>query len=150
MITTTKHQVDVQNAPKMLEWIASRGGIAVWKSQDLGNLGQGWTTPAKQENGEDMQPPTWQCKGQIPRVITDPEEIEVCIDKEVKRFHVAVRRGDGFSFRCTDASSRKVKQAVEKAGNGAYHVFDYSTQEAVIMIPVSVITLAQWAKDNGK
>lgn len=71
----------------------------------------------------------------------------VAIDREVKRFHVAIRMGSqGFSMKCTDGASRRIRSAVAKAGEGAYHVFDYTTQEAVIMAPEKVIPLPEWEK----
>ena len=57
-------------------------------------------------------------------------------DIEVKRFRVGVRWGSqGFTLKVTDGGSRRIRREVSKAGDGAYHVFDYMTQEAVIMKP---------------
>jgi hypothetical protein len=53
-------------------------------------------------------------------------------------------------MRLTAGGSRKVRAAIAKAGLGAYHVFDYELQEAVIMAPTgAAITLTQWALDNN-
>lgn len=85
----------------------------------------------------------WQAENSPSLIITDPSEIEVHEDAEVARFRVAVRRASGLAFKCTDASSRKINQAVEKAGKGAYYEFDYSSQEAVILAPVKSYPLSQ-------
>jgi len=60
---------------------------------------------------------------------------------EVKRFHVAVRlSSNGLMLKLTDASTRKVRNAVEKAtekyGRKALYGFDLDVQNAVIWIPV--------------
>jgi hypothetical protein len=49
----------------------------------------------------------------------------------------------------SDGSNRKVLRAVEAAGDGAYHLFDYVTQEAVIMRPSRVVPLPEWP-ENGE
>lgn len=47
-------------------------------------------------------------------------------------------------LKCTDASTRRIRAAVERAGEGAYHVFDYMTQEAVIMRPTRQVPIAEY------
>jgi hypothetical protein len=143
MVTTEKHQCRVENAAKFMEWIKGRGGIAVWQSADLGNPDLSWSTPANSTDGTPTAKPTWQAMEKPERIITDASEIEVCFDKEVKRFRVAIR-GNGMQFELTDASRRKVRGETVKAGKGAYHQFDYETQEAIIYAPDKVLTLTEW------
>jgi len=131
-----KHMVTAENAAKIWGWLQDRGGIAIWKSVNLSNVGASWTTPNEQADGSKTNKPTWQAEDRPSRIITDPAEVVVSTDVEVKRFRVAVRRGSsGLSLKCTDASGRRIHAAVERAGEGAYHVFDYTTQEAVILKP---------------
>ena len=143
-----KFECSPENAPKFLEWIKTCGGLAHWQSQDLGNLGQSWTTPALTPDGQPTPPPTWQCKGTTPIVCSNADEVSVITDKEVKRFRVAVKRGYGFSFVLTDASDRKIKNEIDKLGEMASYHFDYDTQEVVLTVPDSVMTLTEWAKVN--
>lgn len=143
------HHCTAENAPKFADWIANRGGVAVWRSINLSNPGASWSTPALTKEGEPYPKPTWQADSKPERVVTDPDNVLVSEDEEVKRFHVAIRRGGGFQFKCTDASSRKIEKAVEKAGEGAYYIFDYFTQEAVIMAPAKTYTLREWVEENG-
>lgn len=132
--------VSEANALLFLRWLAERGGVAVWRSVDLSDLGKSWSTP-----GDAEQRPSWQAAGAPERVVTDPAEIDVVIDREVKRFHMAMRVGSsGIKVKCTDASSSRIRREVEKAGDGAYHVFDYETQEAVIMALASRMPLSEW------
>jgi hypothetical protein len=78
-------------------------------------------------------------------VITSAADIDVIKDREVKRFRVGLRRGaQGMSIKVTDAGTRRIREAVTKAGDGAHYVFDYETQEAVILAPESKIPLDQW------
>ena len=132
-----------ENADKQLNWINTRGGIAVWRSIDLSNPGAETFTPAITE-GKPTGKPHWRFANE-PAIVTNPDEVEITKDEEVRRFHIAVRRGSqGFSIKLTDASTRKVRAAVEKAGEGAYYEFDYETQECVIMKPVSTMLLSQY------
>ena len=133
-----------EHAAKLLDWIKNRNGIAVWQSIDLSNPGAQTFTPAITD-GKPTGKPHWRFANEPAMVITNPDEVEITKDEEVRRFHIAVRMGSqGFSVKLTDASSRKVEAAVEKAGEGAYYEFDYSTQECVIMKPVSTMPLSQY------
>src|SRR5262245_8279659 len=131
-----KHIVTPEHATKMLDWLQTRGGIAIWPSVNLSNPGASWSTPALKEDGSPMTKPTWQAANEPERIITSIDDVMVSIDKEVKRFRVGVRMGrQGFSLKVTDGGTRRIRAAVAKAGEGAYHSFDYETQEAVIMAP---------------
>jgi len=133
------------NAPKIAEWLRTRGGIATWKSVDLSDPGFSMTTPVNNADGTPAVKPHWKLESTPSRIITDPAEVLVSKDVEVKRFHVAIRPGSqGFSFKVTDGSSRRIRAAVEKAGEGAYYEFDYSTQEAVILKPESQVPLTEF------
>lgn len=151
MSTVEKHHCTLENAPKFADWIANRGGVAVWRSINLSNPGASWSSPALTEDGQPYPQPTWQADKQPERIITDSEEILVTEDEEVKRFRVGVRRCDqGLTFKLTDASSRKIEKAVEKAGEGAYYVFDYETQDAVIMKPAKSYMLKAWLENRER
>lgn len=152
------HYVTQSDATKFRTWIRERGGVAVWQSRDLSDPGKSVSTPATIRKGdcqgqegdrpEEIIPypkPGWQFGSQPDRVITDEKDILVCYDEEVKRFRVGLRRsGNGLSVKCTDASSKRIRTAVEKAGKGAYHRFDYETQEAVIMKPARIVPLNEF------
>lgn len=131
-----KHDCAIENADAFVDWIKNRGGVAVWNSRNLSNPGRSLSTPNKTKEGEPFPSPDWQVGSSPDLIITDPKEIEVHKDKEVKRFHVAIRQSsNGLMLKCTDASSRRIRKAVEKAGRGAHHTFDYASQEAVILVP---------------
>jgi hypothetical protein len=61
--------------------------------------------------------------------------------EEVRRFRVAVRCSPDRSgaLVLTDPSARKLLCALHRAGEGAYHLFDYETQEAIVCRPVKQI-----------
>jgi len=97
--------------------------------------------------GQPTPKPTWQADNAPSEVEADPNKITVYADRELKRFHVAIKRGDSFNFVLTDASTRKVRAEVEKAGNGAYYEFDYGDyNNCVIMVPSESMTLAEWSR----
>ena len=140
-----KHICMPENASKMKEWIANRGGVAIWPSVNLSNPGASWSSPALTEDGKPYPKPTWQAADTPERVITDPSEIVVTVPKEVKRFRVALRLGSqGLSVKLTDASSERVRAAVRKAGEKAWYQFDYASREAVIYVPDKEIPLDQY------
>lgn len=144
VIDTTKHQVTATNAAKIKDWLDNRGGLLIWESVDLSNPGT-MTSPFKNADGTPVTKPHWRLSNEPIRHITSSDDVEVCIDTEVKRFRVGVRRGgQGLSLKVTDGGTRKIRAAVEKAGVGAYYKFDYMTQEAVIMATDKVIPLAEW------
>lgn len=117
--------------PKIKDWIKNRGGVAVWKSVDLSDLGKQWFTPA-----DVTEKPTWKSDDKPERIITSVNDVEVAFDEEKARFKVAYRSStNGMGYKLTDTSTKKVHEAVKKAGPDAYYVFDYSTQEAVILAP---------------
>ena len=95
-----------------------------------------------------MPKQSWEMANEPYRIITDPAEVEVHVPKEVKRFRVGVRMGSqGFSFKVTDGGSRRIKREVAKAKENygdAWYEFDYSTQEAVIMVPDSKAPLEEF------
>lgn len=137
------HICEPANAAQFKTWIASRGGIAIWNSLDLRCPGQSWSTPALCEDGTPKTKPHWAAGNAPDRIITDPAEVLVVVPREVKRFHVAVNM-HGMMLRTTDGATRKVRAAVAKAGEGAWHEFDYGTQEAVILVPDKQVPLDQW------
>ena len=146
-----KHDCDIENAPKFAEWIRSRGGVAVWKSADLGDPGKTWSAPYLETDGKTAKPKqSWQMQDTPAMVVTDPEEIEVYAPQEVKRFHVAIRQsGNGLTLVVTDGGTRGIRKEVEAAGNGAFYSFDYGDeQNCVIYTSKSVGTLKKWMDEN--
>lgn len=134
-----KITIDKSNAPLIEAWFKDSGGIKVWTSINMSNPGQLWITSYR-----DTRKPNWQCAN-TPEVITNRDEVGITIYTQVKRFHVAVRRGaQGLSWKLTDASTRKVRKALAAAGDGAILTFDYSWQDAIISVPEQVISLTQY------
>lgn len=136
-----------ENAARVLEWIKTRGGLAVWKSIDLGDPGASWTTPVLKADGTPHDKPSWKA-GNEPTVITSTDDVQVIGYKEVKRFRVAIQRGSGLQFQLTRYSSHKLRKALDVAGEGATYRFDYDTQNAVILLPENQTTLTEWEKNN--
>lgn len=150
-MTQEKHIVSPGNARRIWDWLQTRGGVAVWRSINLSNPGASWTCPLLDPDGRIKPKPTWEAADHPERVITDPDEIEISVDKEVKRFHIGIRMGrQGTMLKVTDGGTRRIRAAVAKAGEGAYYMFDYDTQEAVIMAPTGKNTaLAEYIAQQG-
>jgi len=130
------------NAEKIADWLRTRGGIAIWQSIDFNRAGATITTPVNTSTGEPTDKPYYWLGNKPEVIITDPAEVLISKDIEVKRFRVGLRMGDnGLKIKCTDGASRRIRAEVAKAGEGAYHVFDYATQEAVILKPESQVPL---------
>lgn len=149
-----KHECSEENAPKFWEWLNSRGGIAVWKSINLGNAGASWSTPALMEDGKPYEKPTWQASN-TPTVYTDPADVGVFTSALYKAFKVGLKRGDGFSFVLTDAASAKVNRLLteceEKHGDAFYRkgVLDIDGASIGIYYTTGIEPISEWAKRNG-
>lgn len=132
------HVVQQADAPKILEWIKTRGGVLIWESINLSNPGASWTTPALDASGAPVTKPNWQCANEPVRKITDPAEIDVVTAEVVKRFHVGTRWGDGLSIKVTDGGSRRIRsevaKAAEKTGKQAWYEFDYGSYENALIL----------------
>ena len=49
--TMERYIIAPGNAPKIAEWLRTRGGIATWKSVDLSDPGFSMTTPVNNADG---------------------------------------------------------------------------------------------------
>lgn len=146
----TAHIIDETNAAKMAEWLRTRGGLAIWPSVNLSNPSASWTTPANGPDGTPTPKPTWEATDKPERIITDPNDVLVSRDIEVKRFRIGVRVGSqGMSLKVTDGGTRRIRRAVMNAGQGAWYRFDYSTQEAVILKPQSQVPLPEFLRGTN-
>lgn len=131
-----------ENEAKAVEWLKSRGGIAVWTNRDLGSpsLGSETLTPALQTDGSPTVSPNWRNGNTPDRIVTDPACVIVQTYREVAR--VKIRRGPP-CYGCVNRADRaKLDRALEAAGTGASWVADYSAMEygsawfqAVISVP---------------
>ena len=148
-----EHECSVENAAQFLDWIKNRGGVAIWKSINFSDLGKTWSTPALEKDGTPKKKQSWEMDNEPYKIVTDPEKIRVYFAKEHKRFHVATRMGSqGMSIKVTDGGSRKIWKEVEKAGEGAFYVFDYfDEQNCVIMVPdkSKEMSLAEWERQHA-
>jgi predicted metalloprotease len=143
--TQEKHHCTVQNAAKFMEWIATRGGLALWKSINLSNPDISWTSPVLTEDSKPYEKPSWQAANRPYRIITDASEVLVDRPKEVKRFHIAVRRSQGLSLKVSDGGSRRIRHFLAKHHEkDPWYEFDYDTQEAVIYVADGTMPLSEW------
>lgn len=134
--------IDIEHADQVADWFAETGGIEVWRSVDLSDLGSSWITPL---NGAR---PHWKAESSPSTTITDPNQVGVTTWQEVNRFRVGIRpRSNGLGYKVTDGGTRRIRRAVDKAGEDARYTFDYSTQEAVIVVPSETISLAEYVGD---
>ena len=140
----SRYVIRTEDVDRISEWIKSRGGIAIWQSINLSDPGKTITTPVLNAEGKEVTKPLRWVDDKPARVITDPAEVWVSVDEEVKRFRVGVRMGSqGLSLKVTDGGTRRIRREVARAGEGAYYIFDYDTQEAVILRPVSQKRLSE-------
>lgn len=163
-----KIECSIENAPRFADWIKNRGGIAHWTCADLSNASKTWSSPAMDPcpnigkagvagscalcNGTGFVPHPkehWSMDPK-PEIVTDPSEVMVYEARELKRFHVGVRRGrQGMSLKVTDAGTARIHREVEKAGKGAFYCFDYGDEKnCVIMVSKDYGTLKTWMEKN--
>lgn len=144
-----KHQIDPEHAEKIKDWLATRGGLALWQSVDLSDPGASWTGPLNDKDGKPVEKPHWKSDSKPYRVITDINEVEVVVPKVVKELKLGIKRGSGFmQLVYTDKGSERIKREVKKAGAGAWHqpifpAFE-GTPNCVILAPDKVVPLAEF------
>jgi hypothetical protein len=140
-------RTSIDNAELMATWIKGRGGIAVWKSQDISEFGKEMFTPALTDE-KDPKPylkPSWKVENEPERIVNDLEQVFLDTPKEVKRFRIGVRPGSqGLMIKVTDGGTRRIRAALAKYGEDSWYEFDYSTQEAVIFLPGETMTLKEY------
>lgn len=128
---TFKLIVPDTTAVQLIPWF-KEDGIRVWHSLDLGNLEQQWLTPV-----DVVDKPHWRaCSLAETEVITDPGQVAVVVRQEVDRLPVDLRpSGNGLSVKLTDMSNDRLNRALkqEDRTQWASYVFDYESQEAVIL-----------------
>lgn len=143
-------QIAPEHAEKFLGYFNTRGGVLCWSSADLSDPGWSRWTPALTEDGESYPKPHWKADSK-PVHLTDASQLDVVTELEVRRFKVALRQTGPFgaTFKCTDASSRKIHTAIDKvnatrADKDAWYEFDYETQECVIYVPSARVPLSKY------
>jgi len=148
----TRHDCHPEHAHKFADWIANRGGVAVWKSLDLSDPTRSWSTPANTIEGTPITKPTWQASNAPDRIITSADDIDVFESKVVKTLRIAVRVGSqGFTLKLTDASTSKVNEALKKAGSGSFYRFGgWDGKDCEIHAITGTITLAEWLQKKNE
>jgi hypothetical protein len=141
--------IEPENETKIAEWLASRGGVAVWVNCDLSSsrIGNETLTPATHADGTPATSPHWSNGNSPARIVTDPADVGVREWTIVSR--VKVRRGPpcyGFFNR---QDKPRLDAALAKAGDGASWTPDYSNMkygsawfDAVISVPGEIRPLA--------
>jgi|GEM_PF-2635860 len=144
------HGIRAENAAQILDWIRTRGGLAVWHSTSRSQPGLSWTCPLNDEHGQRKGKPYPASEEEPRRIITSADDVVVHTDVEVNRFPIEVQPGKQGSFmNLTDASRALIERAIADAGADAYQLFDVSTHEAVIFAPNGdSMTLTEWAQVN--
>jgi len=148
--TLAPHVVMPENASLIKKWLAERGGIAVWESIDMSDLGASWTTPAHDADGKPTTKPHWKSGNQPARIITDQAEVVVEVPRELETFRVTVRvSGNGLMLKLTDGSQRKLekKMAKHEAANPGRSVWylrgDMLEPTMTILVADKTIPLAE-------
>ena len=102
---------------------------------------------ARPAHGNPAPSPHWKASDRPTRVVTDSGRVFVVTHREADRLRVAVRRGSyGLSLKLTDASSRRLRRALEKAGPTAVYVFE--GDHAVVHVEASRTPLADWLREH--
>lgn len=107
------------HAAKLRDWIANRGGVALWRSIDLSDPGATVLTPANSAK------PHWKFANEPEVIVTKESDVGVYTEVLFKAFHVTLRRSsNGLSLKLTDHASAKVHKIMdechEKHGNAHY------------------------------
>jgi hypothetical protein len=139
-------EVDPRHAVRAARWIELCGGLVVWESADMGQLGRRWFTPALLTDGSPAQRPHWSCGERPALVITEAAGVEVVERREVRRIRIAARPGYGLGWQLTDASSKRLDALLAEAGADATYTFEGN--EAVILGVTSRTPLPRWLAEH--
>lgn len=115
------HQVAEINAPTILRWLNTRGGILIWKSHDLGSANLSVTTPLLDPDMKPVGSPGWKYP-KPDRHITSAKDVEVCRSKVVEEFTVKLKVS-GMKLVLTNSSDARVKKALARHGDTAHYRF---------------------------
>lgn len=139
-----------ESAPKLADWIANRGGVAVWKSINLSNPGAEWMTPSLDAAGNRTPKPTWQAGNEPDRVVAHTDRVGVMTVAYYKRVRVALRlSGSGLSLKLTDHSQhtldRVMAECREKHGSAFYERADEDGRPGMnIYYTTGEVSLTEW------
>ena len=142
----SRHTCAPENAARFREWCAVRGGVAVWRVIDIARAGETVSTPVLTETGEPTPRPRWDIAS-APERVYGIDEIDCDTGREIKRIRISVERGSGLSFALTSASSRRLRNAMDVAPNGAWYVFGFDNNDrrvAIIYTPSDRVPLASY------
>jgi len=113
------HEVAEENAAKFAEWIASRGGLLIWESADLGDP-KSVTTPALTPAGAMTPSPHW--KFPSPSFRASLEQVTVFTTKVVSTFAVTLKQSQGrLVLSC--ASNLKVESELTRLRESGHSPF---------------------------
>ena len=102
---TFKIEISKADAPRIADWLANRGGVAIWQSLDLSNASARTFTPA------DAPRPSWRYADKPVEIVTQAGDIGVYQEKLYKAFPVSLRRSsNGLTLKLTDNSQRKLNK----------------------------------------
>jgi len=150
------YQITPEQAPQILEWLATRGGVAVWQNCNLSShaIGSLAFTPATHDDGRPATAPSWQY-GQTPvAVVTDPAAFVVQTWRETERVKVMASK---YGPPCDPIARGRTKldAALDRAGQGAtwrwdrgYYVYGSGWRQVIVEAPANEIPLTQWAESN--
>lgn len=140
MTTLSPITFSPENEAKAREWLANRGGIAVWRNVNMSSqsLGSETFTPALTD-GAPTPAPSWQAR--LSHVVTDPSAVMVEGKREVARVKVC-RSKYGPPADPVSRGRAKLDKALAAAGADAWWEFSYENWdgfgpwlEAVVYVP---------------
>ncbi len=144
------YEIDSANAEKVKNWVAERGGLAVWGCLDLGNCGKQFMTPALDDEGKPYPKPHWSATNEPRMVITDLEKIMVATMEHFKTIRIALQRGSGLRIDLTKPSSVRLEKTLDAAGPGSDYFFEgWDGKDCVVRKRSSVVSLAAWVLVNN-
>lgn len=142
------HEVALEEAHKFLDWIRNRGGVANWKSANLGNPSASWSTPFLEVDGTPKRKPTWEAEDVPSAVHKDATRIGVYSTTLVETIPAKVLRR-GMSLVLSRGTEKKLNAAlkrVEKShGNSFYRKGGMLIPEIYIYASKDIGSLQEWA-----
>lgn len=124
------------NAPKFIEWLDTRGGLAVWESQLIGEPPRSWTGPVNDKEGNPTRSPDWRCGDKPARIITSYDEVEVEFLRELEVW-----------VGCSPKQCEKKLTKLQKQFPDAFYMYE---SRGVVAYKVNgYVSLKQWKEQHA-
>lgn len=148
------YEITPEAASRISEWIATRGGVAVWRNCNMSShsIGSEAFTQATKEDGSPATSQGWQYGQSVESIETDIAAFTVKTYRETTRVK-AVPSKYGPPCDPVARGRKALDKALEQAGEGAVWRWNYDSggygsawREIIVEAPDKTVPLSDWTE----